>query len=194
MSLDRASERVILNLRGTSGSGKSTIVRRVMECYKVSPCYQLERRQPLAYIGDRDPGAALFVPGHYETPCGGCDTIKTVDEVYHLVEQGIAYNRDVIYEGIMVQDDVKRCAALHRRHPLTVIALTTPIDVCLASVQKRRDERGDERPLNPKNTISRAERVKRNAQRLRGMGVPVLFLDRDAALQFCLEALNLVSS
>lgn len=181
----------ITNIRGTGGSGKSTLVRRVMDLYPERlPGLREGRRRPVSYGltgGDRRP---LVVLGHYETPCGGCDTLKTVDEVYDLVRQAVGHGTDVLYEGIMVADDVRRAVELSRdpRVDLQVILLTTPVDLCLAAINERRAARDDQAaPVDPKNTRARAERHLRAVLRLKDAGVRTLRLDREAAYTHMLE-------
>ena len=169
------------------------MVRRVMERYP-GKAANLEpgRRQPVSYtLTHSHLGKTLLVPGHYETPCGGCDTIKTTDRVYELVRDGVAQGRDVLYEGIMVQDDVRRLLELHQEYPVSVIELGTPLDVCLGSIQTRRNIRGDTRPLNPKNTTARARSVRNNCERLRSAGVRVPTLLREEAYLYCLRLLGI---
>lgn len=200
---------MVINLRGTSGAGKSTIVRSVMERYpSKTPQYLDGRRQPINYLLSRTPpfpgnpvlwnpeSRQLFIPGHYETPCGGCDTIERVDDVYSLVTNAALQGFDVLFEGIMVQDDVKRAVNFDNRiGKLLVICLTAvPLETCLAGIQARRDERGDVRPLDPRNTIARAKRVVMNARRLRAGGVEVIETDRDGALNEVLKRLGLVDA
>lgn len=188
---------MFVNIRGTGGSGKSTVVRRVMELYaEKHPQFLEGRRQPIAYRLNRAGTALspLLVPGHYETACGGCDTIKTPDQVYSLLTEAFGLGMDGLYEGIIVQDDVTRAldfAKLVGRENFLVIGLTTPLDVCLEGIQARRDERGDTRELNPKNTTSRADRVKRSLSRLADAGITVKKLDREAAFEFAKGALSL---
>jgi hypothetical protein len=154
------------------------------------------RKQPFGYLmtmrDDAPPEdyPPLWIPGHYEIACGGCDTIQKVDDVYASVRH-FASVYHVLFEGIMVQDDVKRAIEVNKLFPMLVIALTTPIEECIKGIQARRDARGDERPLDPKNTVSRAERVKRNAKRLRDGGVEVIETDRETALKVVLERLGL---
>lgn len=186
---------MVINLRGTSGSGKSTVVTRVMKLYNpdgITYCHEEGRRKPIAQIliPLRNDIRPLYVPGHYETPCGGCDTIKTPDKVYDLVKGAVQSGWDVLYEGIIIQDDVKRCAELSKEASLRVISLTTPIEECLAGIQTRRDARGDTRPLNPANTISRADRVRRSIHRLSDLGVITYELNREEAYQKCAELLG----
>lgn len=190
---------VIINLRGTNGSGKSTVVTRIMTLYSHRVPLKIEgtRKRPVGYALT-DPSAVrpLFVPGHYETACGGCDTIKTVDQVYHDVRSHCGIH-DVLYEGIMVQDDVRRAVELNNDicrlsgNSLTVIRLATPIADCLAAIQARRDARGETKPLNPKNTVDRNKRLGSALHRLRANGVRVEELDREGAYLRCAELLGL---
>jgi hypothetical protein len=184
---------VIVNLRGTSGSGKSTLVRDVMAQYQQrNPIYQHGRKQPIGYCCDRDGGRSLFVVGHYETACGGCDTISDgMERIYYLINEDAALGRDVIYEGLIVQSDVRRCAELSRKYPLLVVAIEEPLEVCLAGIQARRAARGDERPLNPKNTIGKMNQMPRDMKRLETMGVDARRLNRAEARIAVFGALKL---
>lgn len=181
----------IILVRGTGGSGKSTLVRSVMDRYQVrDPVRRPYRRRPIGYRCSRPAGRSLFVPGHYETPTGGCDTITSAVEAFDLVAAW-ALDGDVLFEGIIVQDDIRRCVELSRRWRFVAIALDVPLDVCLSSIQQRRDARGDARPLNPRNTTLRAKNVTRGMVRLREAGVETHSLSREAALAKCIELLQL---
>lgn len=190
----RQGSPVAIHLRGTGGSGKSTVVRRIMTLYKEEePIRREGRKQPLYYVLSRPGGRQLAVIGHYETACGGCDTIKTPDEAYQLVRDNLELGRDVVYEGIIIQDETGRLAALHRQigDNLHVIALSTPVEECLKSIQQRRDERGEEKPLNEKNTRDRAKRLQSGMAKVRFLGIRTYTLDREAAFAKCRELLGL---
>lgn len=177
----------VIQLRGTGGSGKSTVVRRVMSHFDdMAPIYEEGRRRPIAYFSAK---GSLFVPGHYETPCGGCDTITKPDRVYELVTEAAQKDYNVLFEGIIIQDDTLRCVAISKHYDVTVIELNTPLRDCLAGIQARRDERGDTKALNTKNTTDRALRVIRGCQKLKESGVKVVTLDREGAYQKCLTLL-----
>ena len=184
---------MIINIRGTNGSGKSTVVTRVMELYSSKVYLFVEgRKRPEGYQLN-DPSAqrpTLYVPGHYEIACGGCDTLKTVDQVYELVNSANDRGDDVVYEGIMVADDVTRAVALSKKATLHVILLTTPIVECLAAIQSRRDGKGNDKPLDPKNTINREKTHKRVCARLQDAGIKVWRLDREAAFLKARELLG----
>jgi len=69
----------VIQIRGTSGSGKSTLVRQVMGLYyEKQPLFKRGRKQPIGYILTHPDTPSLFVPGHYESACGGLDTISKV--------------------------------------------------------------------------------------------------------------------
>lgn len=190
---------MIINLRGTSGSGKSHLVRSIMDRYPLRAPVRADvngkpRKQPIGYLLQRnEPGARnLYVLGHYETACGGCDTLPSLDYVYEAVRRADSEGLDVLYEGIIVCDDVTRCSSLKSEgRQLLVVRLDTPIEVCLAGIQARRDARGDDRKLNPKNTTDRLQRHAKGISRLKAAGVDARTLGRDAAYAAVCEALRL---
>lgn len=157
---------------------------------EVIPEFVEGRKRPLGYLCTvlGSPSTPMYVPGHYETPCGGCDTIKTIADVYGLVKRAARAGYDVLFEGIMFQDGrVSEFVEFNLEFPTVVIGLTTPIEDCLLGINARRQEKGDSRELNPKNTIERMERVKRNLTKLQNAGVRVLRLSRQEALDACLR-------
>jgi hypothetical protein len=179
----------IVQVVGTNGAGKSTLVRTLLdEAKRLEPDWYewLDRRERTVATEVRfENGGGLFVPGHYQTPCGGCDTLKTVDQVFDLVKRGAEQGYNVLFEGIMVMDTVERTIALGRETDLTVIGLTTPLDACLDAVRDRRHSRGAATQLNPSNTVDRARRCSHRLERLEASGVKVLMMTREEALDWC---------
>lgn len=208
---------MIVNVRGTSGSGKSSLVRRVRELYTGTAIRFKEggRKQPIGYLHHRAGGVligrALALIGHYETDCGGCDTIANMDHIYEKVREASDAGYDVLYEGLLISADANRVIALHSDgfDPL-VIALDTPIDLCLASVNQRRREAYERRVLeigrqnvdlaakgskrlivvpefkgevNPKNTQSKFAGVKSSMKRIAAAGVRASWHSRDGAFE-----------
>jgi hypothetical protein len=140
---------VIVNPRGTSGSGKTELVRRILADYgwgqsgQAEPIGRLGRRRPIAYRL-RHPlgGRPLAVLGHYEATCGGCDTIRLEDggmnEAFRLAAAFAADGHDVLLEGLVLSGEHERSAALAAAHPLHVLRLSTPLDRCIRNVIARR--------------------------------------------------------
>lgn len=184
----------IIQIRGTSGSGKSTLTRRIMELYPTKTRVKISgRKQPLGYMlsgmGDRQ----LAVIGHYETPCGGCDTIPSLDEIYRLVRQSHEQGHDVLFEGLLISSEINRSQALHDDGlPFHILQLDTPLQLCLDSVNaRRRAKRGDDAPgVNPKNTESKFKGTVSTCNKLKQGGVDVITGDRDGLLLVTRRLLN----
>lgn len=208
---------MIINIRGTSGSGKTTLVRSIRNLYLGATLKFREegRKQPIGYIHHRSntqlEGPPLGLVGHYETDCGGCDTISSMDQIFKLALQAHKKGLDVIFEGLLISADVNRTVDLwlatgedsrHGECPVQVIALDVSIEECLDSVNarrlgKHRRKYGEESdhlakgPVNPKNTISKHKGVKQSCTRLIAAGVPVHVLGRVAAYNKIKELLGL---
>jgi len=211
---------VIINIRGTSGSGKTTLTRKVMELYKSKSAVRVpDRKRPIGYIYQHPHGGRpLGVIGHYETACGGCDTITDQDHIYELVRKSHEAGMDVLYEGLLISAEVNRAVKLHQDGlPLLTVALNTPLEVCLASINERRmadfnkrlakaEAENAERAakgrklielpepkgeVNPKNTASKFSGVKTSMKRLEEAGVRAVWADRDGGLEIIRKELGL---
>lgn len=193
---------MIINVRGTSGSGKSTLMRSVMDQYAVrEPVHVAGRKRPLYYKlwshethHVRRLGPDLVVLGHYDTACGGCDTIPTTDMTYDLVlEAHYMLGAHVLFEGLLISSDAQRTISLGQQvgtENLLVVELATTLEECLASVNQRRAARDpDLPPVDPKNTTAKWKGVQSSGAKLREAGVPYEVLGRDAALARVLEVL-----
>ena len=178
---------MIIQLRGTSGSGKSTAVRAIMDRYGPrSPVRKvgMKRRQPIGYLcAPQEPdGPSLFVAGHYETACGGCDTLPTYDFIIDLVREAATSGYDVLFEGLLISGEVTRCASLQDFLYLS-IGLDVPVEVCLDSVnQRRRKKKPEALDVNPKNTIAKATTVRGAMSRLAELGVRTEWQTRETVV------------
>lgn len=213
---------MIINIRGTSGSGKSTLVRSLRALY-LGPTltyHEPGRKQPLGYVhhrsAEQEPcGPPLGIVGHYETDCGGCDTISKMERIFDLALQAHVRGMDVVFEGLLISADVNRTAVLHQQvgGQLFVLALDIPIEECLDSVNARRLNKQHRRweaqqsealvlgqeptPLipregvNPKNTIAKHKGVRQSCERLKAAGVPVSLCGRVEAYNKAKELLKL---
>lgn len=190
---------MIINVRGTSGSGKTHLMKRVLALYSGSKLRfkQDGRRQPTGYLlgrgTDQPPGPSLFVPGHYEVACGGCDTLDGYETIYGMVREAHANGHDVVYEGLLISGESTRPIALHQEGaPLHVIALSTPIDICIASINQRRWAKNpDKPPVKEKNTRAKLRAVELALIKMVDAGIPCEVLSRDAAFERVRELLKI---
>ena len=189
---------MIINVRGTSGSGKSTLARRVMGLYpQKNACRRPPRKQPIAYLLSGGPsGRQLAVIGHYETECGGTDTISDMDAIFEAVRGFEGSNTDVLYEGLLLSADARRVLELHAEgRRVEVVSLEpVPLEDCFAGINDRRRRRMGPKftPVARKNTESKYKGVVSSGRRLEGAGVPVHRCDREQAFLVCRRLLGFV--
>jgi hypothetical protein len=151
---------IIINPRGTSGSGKTELVRRILARYgwrgsagrheggRLEFVYREGRSRPLGYRLEHPRGGRpLAVVGHYEVTSGGCDTITAadggLDEIIRRAAAYAAAGHDVLIEGQRLSSECQRSAELARSHRLHVLRLTTPLDQCARNLVWRRRARRD---------------------------------------------------
>lgn len=159
---------MIIQVRGTSGSGKTWVMKKVMDqFYPWTPITVSGRKQPLYYV---HPEQSLAVLGHYNSACGGCDTIGSARAVYELIQKVQAewLGVRIVCEGLLLSEDVKWSSQLK---DLRVVFLTTPTADCLTNIEHRRKLVGNDKPLNPKNTENRVGVIERARVKLTDYGV-----------------------
>ena len=186
---------MIVNVRGTSGSGKTYLVRGVLErCVSRAPAFaQYSKRKPVGYICETRRGSKLFVVGSYENACGGCDALPSYDVAFDQVRKAHGLGMDVLFEGLLVSAEVTRTVKLKEDGlPLLVIGLTeVPLEACLSSVAARRLARGETRLLDPTNTESKWKGTRRACDRLEAAGLRVMRCGREEALAAVVAELRL---
>lgn len=153
----------IIQLKGTNGSGKSTI-----------PFQLLAQSDDVAYTLNctvlRDIGWVLigqYVPGKLTS--NGCDKMGTVADIKAAIMDAIEYHPgfNVVFEGMMIStikstfyDYLLALEQSHDIQPVFVIMDTDPIE-CI----KRLDARGTRKAkLNVDNVIGKAELIIRHAK------------------------------
>lgn len=182
----------VINIRGTSGSGKTTIVKKIMDQYTaVESVFREGRKRPLYYICRKLRHKDLAVLGAYENDCGGCDTITETDETFKLVGDLSAAGHDVLFEGLLLSGLVTRFVMLNSLVPLKTVVLNTSLEDCLAAVNQRRlgkwerDPKGEPpAPVNPKNTVDKFRSVISSMKTLKEKGVSVFHGSRDECLEY----------
>ena len=175
---------VIVNPRGTSGSGKTELVRRILAQYgwrrsadpasagSLEPVYREGRRRPLGYrLGHPLGGRPLAVVGHYEVTSGGCDTIRAADggleEIMRQAADCAARGHDVLIEGQRLSSEYKRSADLAGSHRLHILRLTTPPEQCARNLVWRRRARRDALPSLARTVAAEHDMVAKACERLK---------------------------
>jgi hypothetical protein len=136
---------MLINLRGTSGSGKSTAVLGLLAQCPHKPIYGALGRLPEAYALC---ARQVFIIGPYTSYCGGCDRILPFALIPKLIEK-YAEQRHVVFEGLLISTCYGVIGQLMETRESVVMFLDTPLDVCIERVEARRRAAGNFRPFNP---------------------------------------------
>lgn len=164
---------MFISIRGTSGSGKTTVMRAVMSALgSWQSIHAPERRKPL-YYSLKDSAVPVLVMGHYESICGGCDNIGSAKACYELARGllDVDPRRIVLGEGLLLSEDVIWTLKLQ---PAKCAYLHTNEQECLRRVGQRQQEAGRE-PIDPERVIrkltTRVGTIERARVRLEAAGI-----------------------
>lgn len=174
-----------LNVRGTNGSGKTTIARAFFD--ESTPVSEVrEGKKVRLYVRDWN-GIPLYILGSYEAVCGGCDTIPEVGIVADLLGSIYGDTGVCLYEGLMIShmlgtvgSEVEAYGSDH-----VMAFLDTPLETCIQRVVGRRHARGDFREFDPKNVIKDHKAVSNCRQNAIKKGFRVIDLDHTNAKSIC---------
>ena len=146
---------MIINIRGTHGSGKSTLVRQLIERYEGKHLVGKSPKKPNGYLLVTFAGP-VYVVGSYETACGGCDGIQPYDTIWPRVLEYHQWGH-VIFEGALISSSYGNIGRASEAlgDQMVFAFLDTPLQVCLDRIKARRAARGNTKPLDPKNTANK---------------------------------------
>ena len=152
---------LILDIRGTHGSGKSYVAHSLLNKYKktkeaINGFCEYKKKEMV--IGYHLSGIDAAVVGRYSNVCGGCDGIGSADETCRRVRLFSSAYSVVLFEGILVAHTFQRYSDLAREleeqgHTYKFLFLSTPLPICISRIKRRRKQAGNTKPFNPKNCV-----------------------------------------
>lgn len=160
---------MIINLRGTHGSGKSHAVRSIISRYPCEPAGLDKKGRPDNYkLLIPWASSPLYVVGSYERVCGGCDSIQPYAEIWPRVERFAALGH-VLFEGALVSTNYGTIGQASEKYgdEFVFAFLNTPLALCLERIRKRRLARGNSKPLDPYQTTWKHGAILELAERFR---------------------------
>ena len=159
---------VILNVKGGSGSGKTTCFRKFLdlpttEIWGENLHTKSDKLEIKGYeIDARSLGLEnkLFLMGSYEATCGGTDKVKTQQEIADRAVEWYNKGFHVLFEGLLVSKlgpagTVTKALVETAGDRAWWLFLDTPVELCLERVLNRRQERGDFREFDPHKSFYR---------------------------------------
>lgn len=131
---------MIVNIRGYSGSGKSTCVKNIIKLYNNSEVLLSRKRRALVTRLYNTPELnECIVLGPYDdkNQTNGCDTIAYNEQVKLLIEFYDDKGYDVLFEGMMLSTNHTLITELAKTRDITVLYL----DVDIETIKKQRKQR-----------------------------------------------------
>lgn len=161
----------VINIRGTSGSGKTTVVRNILNHGNWQSFKDEKTNKIRGYFS---PDLHWAIVGSYENDCGGCDTIKHQVEVEDLVEKLLDSQYNVVFEGLLISTISQRwidfSKRLSQKATIVFCYLTTPVEECVNRVKQRRWSKGNMKDFNETNTVERVKAIETTYQKLTAAG------------------------
>lgn len=185
----------VLDIRGTHGSGKTTVPLGLIAKY--GKTVRLWQGAPLTYegrsgiLGYYIPELNLTIIGRYETACGGCDGIKTQEEIKARVTEA-AKTGHVLLEGILVAHTFGPWEEFSRPWGANwkFLFLDTPLAECIARVDARRAAAGKGPLADRKNIIRDHARIWALRAKFKEAGRTALWVNNETSIADVLEVLN----
>lgn len=182
------SGHILVNIRGTNASGKSSLVRMLMKhlakTYKSTP-FLIDGKEA-GYRFRRPGGTDVLVLGKYATACGGLDASFSypgaADDVIFFLDE-LAGKGHVVAEGVVAMGSygIGRLQAFAtnqeaKGNHVIFALMDTPLQTCIARCEQRRAEKAaakgkEAKPLDPANLKSKWESNWKDIGKLRELGL-----------------------
>ena len=152
----------VFDIRGTNGSGKSSLVRNILKRHKNE--LKLDEDIPYHFI----PELNLCVLGRYDKQGSGVDNIKGSDRLQEFMRDKLKHH-NVMLEGVIVSHVFERWDKMadSENWNYHFFYLKVDIEECIERVKERRAKNGNNKPYDPKNTIRFAKQTDRTIDKLR---------------------------
>ena len=168
---------MIVNIRGTNGSGKSTVVKRFLKDYPTTEVFgALGPKRPEAYQVKIPGRKLLYVIGPYQTATGGVDAMScTAEELIARLEK---YHKKghILFEGVVISTYYGAVGEWLQKYKgeARVVFMDTSLALCLDGIK----ERGGS---GTKNVAGKIEAIKRVQERMSEEGIQTISLSRENA-------------
>jgi hypothetical protein len=184
---------VIIQVCGTNGSGKSTIIDKVMAAAPdVEAILDDATKKVRGY--EMTLGGPLVVVGKYHAiTARGCDAIKDRDYNLETVRCAHQAGYNVLFEGIRMMSHTRGIdffRALGYQN-VTLVLLDTPVETCISAILARSGKTRDQLAIS--NIYGTNVRARNYVGKLQALGVRKIVVNRDNAAEVILECLSKIS-
>jgi hypothetical protein len=185
---------MIINIRGTNGSGKSSAVRVLMKHLGKPTSFLFDDKEAGYRFKSTPP---IFVLGKYQSSCGGLDasfSYKGAADDVLLCLDLLAEKGDVVCEGLVAMSSygfgrLTNFADTQKAKGNNVIfaLLDTPAEICVKRVRERRKAAGNGTPFDPEKLLDKYVSVVRTQEQLQKAGYDARIIPHEEPLQTLLR-------
>lgn len=178
---------VLINIRGTNGSGKTYTARRIADQFP------LVEQFSMGQIKIYDHGD-FYLVGSYENECGGLDTVRDFYTVAPTVLE-LLKKKSVLMEGLLwssVYSSMHKLEAQCRLegHSVVWCGFDYPVSLMIERVLSRRVGKGNIQPLKVSNLIAKVKPVVSGLNHAIYFGSNVLVGDSDFIFENAVKILK----
>lgn len=162
---------MILQIRATSGGGKTTLMRQLYERAKCKPVVKekTSRGEKVLISKGEWQGVPVYVIGPYDKEgTGGCDRISKIEQVVELVDSVAKKTQAkngwhtgiVLFEGLLLAHSWGQMGEfIHEKYGDRYVNafIDTKVEQCFKNVMKRRKQNGKN-----KHDAERVDKIKKN--------------------------------
>jgi len=147
---------LIVNVRATSGGGKTFLVRQIMKHYGI-----LAPIPPIPTPGIKTWGyllmGGIYVLGRYDAVCGGADTVGSFGEIVRRINLHADCGCPAIFESLLWSTTFKTSDEFAKSTPHHVIfgLMDTPLELCHQRVLARRHAAGNDKPFPVEKLVTK---------------------------------------
>lgn len=177
----------IINIRGTNGAGKTTVVRTLMSHLKFYKDFKTSNGV-FMHLYKTPAGETVAFVGLYEgAVTGGVDRVRNVRDIVEACAEVIPHAH-IVLEGLLLsglqqltKDVADACADHGEFHALT---LDTPKEKCIQQTLSRRALAGNDKPFDPgKSLLPKYRAVELAHTKMKSWGMDArLVSQRDALI------------
>lgn len=132
---------MLLNVRGTNGSGKTTAVKKALGDFEILPLFKEDKNIVWGSVSKH----GFTAIGRYGlNACGGSDGVKTTALLMKGIEIALQ-SGPVVFEGILpstVYSTWKEFGTRVQGENFVIAYMQTPLDICIERVKQRREAKG----------------------------------------------------
>ena len=184
---------MIVNIRGYSGSGKSTAVKNIISLYDKREVLISRKQRPLiTRLYDTVELNECIVIGPYDdkNQTNGCDTIAYNDQIKLLIEYFDDLKYDVLCEGMMLSTNHTIITDLCKTRDVSIIYLDIPIEQIVKQRKQRAIDNNRSDDYKHEVSVMNNKTVEKSLQKIETICNNVYKIQHDKVLETYINAVN----